>query len=157
MTDSSNTQASQQPKTPAPELKRLDALVGLWRSEGETLGSPSIKIHGTDAYEWLPGGFFLIHRVDVHMGDDKVDALEVIGPYEADSRSYPMRSFDNAGSFSTMQASVSDEGVWTFAGDTMRTTLTIADDGQTMKAHWEQSSDGTHWQPWMNMRFTRIK
>jgi hypothetical protein len=37
-----------------------------------------------DTYEWLPGGFFLLHRVDGLMGDEPVQAVEIIG-YEASS------------------------------------------------------------------------
>jgi hypothetical protein len=30
-----------------------------------------IPIIGTDIYEWLPGGFFLVHHVDVMIGDQR--------------------------------------------------------------------------------------
>lgn len=62
------------------------------RSEGVVLEGPSgpaTRITGTDAYEWLPGGFFLLHHVDVHVGDEKVDAFEVIGGYDAATGTYP--------------------------------------------------------------------
>jgi hypothetical protein len=157
MADNSYIQQPEQPKTPAPEMKRLDALVGLWRSEGQTKDTPSINLVGTDEYEWLPGGFFLIHRVDVQMGDEKIDSIEIIGGYDANSHTIPMHSYDNAGNVTTMQARVNDDGVWTFAGESARATLTIGADGRTMSAHWEQSSDGKNWQPWMDMTFTRIK
>jgi hypothetical protein len=45
--------------------------------------------------------------------------------------------------------------VWTFAGDTARATLTIADDRNTMAAVWERSDDGSSWTHWMDMRFTK--
>ncbi len=70
MSADNNTQASSQPPKPGPEHKRLDALVGKWKSDGRTIAGgdePVIKISGTDAYEWLPGGFFLLHHVDVRM------------------------------------------------------------------------------------------
>jgi nitroimidazol reductase NimA-like FMN-containing flavoprotein (pyridoxamine 5'-phosphate oxidase superfamily) len=146
--------------TPRPENRPLDALVGTWRSEGEVLAGPSgraTRITGTDAYEWLPGGFFLLHHVDVHVGDEKVDAVEVIGGYDAATGTYPMRSFDNQGNFVTMRARVNDAGVWSFTGESERTTLVVGDDGTTMTAHWEQSGDGgSTWRPWMEMRFTKV-
>ena len=141
MSADNNTQASSQPPKPGPEHKRLDALVGKWKSDGRTTAGgnePVIKISGTDAYEWLPGGFFLLHHVDVRMGDEQVDTLEIIGGYDASSKTYPMRSFDNQGNFGVMQASVSD-------------------DGNGMTAHWEQRSDGSKWRPWMDMTFTKAE
>ena len=160
MTDKNSNQKQSQSPVPHPELKRLDALVGLWHSEGQTRTSntePSIKIIGTDHYEWLPGGFFLIHRVDVKMGDEKIDTIEMIGSYEESSRTYSMRSFDSQGNFQTMEASVEHDGVWTFAGDAIRATLVISSDSNSMTAHWEQTNDGSNWLPWMDMKFTRAQ
>jgi hypothetical protein len=142
--------------TPQPELRRLEPLVGRWRSEGETVssGPPSIRIRGTDEYEWLAGGYFLLHRVDVLLGDDRVNVLELIGPYDPASQTYPMRSFDSQGNFTTMHASFNVDGSWLFAGDTERARLVLGEDGRTMAAHWEQLRDGV-WQAWMDMRFAR--
>jgi hypothetical protein len=56
---------------PGPETRRLGALVGRWRSEGHVVGEPSVPIEGTDIYEWLPGGFFLVHHVDVVVGTSR--------------------------------------------------------------------------------------
>jgi hypothetical protein len=144
---------------PHPDLKKLDALVGTWNSEGETVATPdvpSITVRGMDRYEWLPGGFFLIHWVDVYMGDEKVYSIEMIGPYDSESQSIPMRSFDHQGNVGMMQASVDDEGVWTFAGERMRACLTLSNDKSSMTAHWEQTQDGQNWTPWMEMRFTKM-
>ena len=102
---------SQPLPTPHPALKRLDTLVGKWNPEGRTIGSrnePVILISGTDKYEWLPGDFFLIHWVDVQMGDQKADAIEIIGGYDTSSQPCPMRSFDNQGNTGSMQATVSE-------------------------------------------------
>ncbi|GAA0939537.1 hypothetical protein [Nonomuraea longicatena] len=138
---------------PPIENKRLDALVGHWHTRGKVPAS-DLEIVGTDTYEWPIGGFFLVHRADVRIGDDHVQVIEMIGPYDPATGTYPMRSFDNHGSFATMRASVDDDGVWTFAGDTERATLVITDDA-TMSADWERT-DAATWHPWMTMSFTRL-
>jgi hypothetical protein len=63
--------------TPSPQTQRLDALVGRWRSGGHIVGDAPVPITGTDIYEWLPGGFFLVHHVDVKIGQQQVQALEI--------------------------------------------------------------------------------
>ena len=144
---------------PNPALKRLNVLVGKWQSEGETIAEknePVIKINGTDSYEWFPGDYFLVHHADVSMGDEQVKVIEMIGGYDASSRTYPMRSFDNQGNFQTMQASVDEQGVWKFTGEKIRTTLVVADDGKTTTAKWERTNDGSMWQHWMDMKFTKV-
>jgi hypothetical protein len=158
MTGSGDLQPPDRPATPDPETRRLEVLVGRWNSEGRTVPGPSdpaITITGTDTYEWLAGGFFLVHRVDVQVGGEQVVVIELIGPYDAADRSYPMRSFDSQGNFATMTARVRDDGVWTFTGASERATLTIGDDGTTMTAKWERSDDGSSWRHWMDMWFTR--
>jgi hypothetical protein len=96
--------------TPSPELQRLGALVGRWRSEGHIVGDPAVPITGTDSYEWLPGGFFLLHHVDVMIGDQQVQALELIGEHDPAIDSYTARAYDNLGNVTLMQAKVDEQG-----------------------------------------------
>ena len=50
----------------SPEHKRLEALIGRWKTDGSTREMPGapVTIDAVDAYEWLPGGFALLHTVD---------------------------------------------------------------------------------------------
>lgn len=56
---------------PDAELKRLDKLVGTWELSGGT--------SGTNTYEWLAGGFFLLQHVNMEQAGHQVKGLEVIG------------------------------------------------------------------------------
>ena len=141
--------------TPLPALAPLDVLTGAWRSRGRTVaapGEPAVDIEGTDVYEWLPGGGFLKHTVDVRIGDAHLRVLELIGDH--DGASYAMRAFDHAGAYSEMRASVDEAGRWTFASDEARAFLDVDPGGTEMSARWERRTDGG-WSHWMDMRFTR--
>jgi Protein of unknown function (DUF1579) len=147
------------PPTPHPETERLEALIGTWRTEGEVLGddgsSPVATVEGTDAYEWL-GRHFVVHRIDVQMGDDHIRGLELIGPYEPDIRAFPTRACDNQGGVQTSVATVDDDGVWTFGAAAARATLRLDEDGRRMRAVWDRMQDGGEtWRPWLRLRFTR--
>jgi hypothetical protein len=151
-------QAPGRPLGPSAENRRLAVLLGTWRFEGQTVATltePAITIKGFDTYEWLAGEFFMVHRVDVRMNDERVEVIEMIGPHDPATGTYPMRSFDNQGNFTTMHASVSDDGVWTFVGESERATLTIAEDRTSMRARWERLDETSTWRHWMDMRFTR--
>jgi hypothetical protein len=156
MTQNGNNNVAEKPAAPASELKLLDVLVGKWVTEMRMIGSPTFSIIGTDIYEWQAGGFFMLHHVDVRMDDEAYTVIEIIGGYDAATKSYPMRSFDSRGEASTMQASIDAKGVWTFAGEKIRATLTVSADRSSMTAQWEQLTDGENWQHWMDMRFTKI-
>jgi hypothetical protein len=172
MPESSDTGYENSPRKPGAEIQRLGALVGRWRSDGHVVGDPAVPVTGTDTYEWLDGGFFLVHRVDVVVGDQQVQALEIIGEHDPKTDSFTARAFDNEGNATTMRATVDDHGVWTFTGGAdiapaaqpsssdsngaVRSTLTVSIDGTSMTAKWERTDDGSIWQPWMDMNFTRI-
>src|SRR4029450_7060555 len=81
---------------------RLGALVGRWRSQGHVVGDPPVPITGTDTYEWLPGGFFLVHHVDVMLGDQQVQAIELLGEYDPGTDAFTARAYDNLGNITVM-------------------------------------------------------
>jgi hypothetical protein len=142
---------------PTSAHKLMGALEGRWRTEGKTIATqdaPSIAIAGTDTYEWLPGGFFMIHHVDVRMGQDEAKTLEVIG-YDVATNTYPTTFFDNQGNTGSYRATVNNDA-WTFQGASDRATLTISNAGNTMQAHWERTDDGVQWQDWMFITLTRL-
>ena len=72
-----------------------------------------------------------------------------------------------------MQVRIDDAGVWHFSGgsEILRRLVAnpprpatqrrcgqprVAADGQTMTTLWERTDDGKTWQPWMDIRFSRI-
>lgn len=85
---------STEPTTgPNPDLSGLDVLVDTWRLSEET--------GGTVAYEWLPGGHFLLQHFDMTLHGHAVQGLEVIGhlrPFgEEPSADIRSRAYDAQG------------------------------------------------------------
>ena len=148
--------------------KRLATIAGRWRTSGHVIGEPKVSVIGTDTYDVLPGGHFLVHYVDVAVGGQPVRAIEVIG--EPHGRGgYLARSFDSDGNAELMHLTIDDDGVFHFTGGGdiaptaqpketptahVRSTLTVARDRKSMTALWERSDDGTSWHPWMDIQFT---
>ncbi len=149
---------------------RLHTIAGLWETSGHVIDEPEIPIAGTDTYEVLPGGYFLVHHVDVTVGNKPVRAIEIIGEPDPVSGGFLARSFDDDGNTELMRVTIDDDGIFHFTGGAevasaaqptapstarVRSTLTIAEDGQSMIALWERSEDGTNWQRWMDISFRR--
>ena len=139
-------------------MRALDQLIGTWRTEGEVLGedgeSVVATVLGTDAYEWL-GTAFVVHRIDVRMGDEPVVGLEMIGPCLPDAREVPTQAYDGDGGIQASTATLEDDGTLTFGADGARARLRPGGDG-TMTADWDRTSDGgATWVPWLRLRFTR--
>jgi hypothetical protein len=157
-----------------PGSRTLGAIAGRWRTQGQVIGEPSTAVVGSDVYELLPGGRFLLHHVDVTVGDRPVKAVEIIGEPANEGLAGTMlaRSYDNNGAADVMRVHIDDSGVWHFSGGpeiaraarpdavapaegSVRSTLRVGEDGNTMSAFWERTEDGTTWLPWMDIRFTR--
>jgi hypothetical protein len=150
--------------------ERLRGIVGDWATTGHVLGDPPVPVSGADVYEVLPGGHFLVHHVDVTVGPQAVRAIEIIGEPASRDGAFLARSFDNEGNAEVMELVVDDQGVFHFSGGPeiapaaqpvdastarVRSTLTIAPDGDAMTALWERSEDGVNWSSWMDIAFTR--
>jgi hypothetical protein len=154
----------------ATHSERLSAIAGRWSTSGYVIGDPRVPVEGTDIYEVLPGGHFLVHRVDVTVGEQSVRAIEIIGEPDPESDAFLARSFDSDGNFEVMKLRIDDDGVFRFSGGgniapaaqpgdaptaQVRSTLTVSEDRASMKAFWERSEDGINWRPWMDMTFRR--
>ena len=132
------------------KLKLLQPYIGSWKTEGKTVDGDIIC--GTDVYEWLTGGFFLSHKVDVSMGKEKVNSLEITY-YDDMDDVFRSQSFDHDGNISISTLRIIDDIILIFA------------DNQRFQGHfkagiiegtWEQF-DGQEWQLWMNIMLTKQK
>ena len=138
------------------ELELFAPLLGVWRTTGAVLderGAVTAEIIGSDTYESMPGGGWVVHRVAVRIGGEPVHALELIGEHDAAAGSWAMHAFDADGSRAVMRATRDGDG-WLFAGDGVRAHLHPAPDGTTMAATWERSSPAG-WLRWMDLSFLR--
>lgn len=144
-----------------PALKQLDVFVGKWQAEGESFGehtggsaSPENWV-SEESYEWLPGGYFLLHRWDARVGSKEFTGIEIIG-YDEATGTYFARMFDNMGNkpeYSIRQ----EDGAWIFTGTSSRATVRESIDGSTMEWKWEQQKAGGDWQPLCNRTATRLR
>ena len=155
---------SQSPK-PGVGHQRLNVFVGTWHTEGQQCEGPvgpAATIRAVETYEWLPGEFFLVHRFEGHVGDGAAGCIEIIG-YDAQSQSYPTHTFYNNGLANEWRSHERD-GTWTLAGDwhmqgksvKVRCTTAFSDAGHTMRSTWEQSSDGSSWETFWDVKASKV-
>ena len=138
---------------PDSNLLQLEFIIGTWKTEGKVIAndfSPEMSFHGTDTYSWELGKKFILHKVDVMMGSDKVEAFEMIYADARNPSTFIMTSFDNQGEISTMAAQVTTDGKLLMAGHGKRAVLTRVD-GNKMSGFWEKSEDNENWQLWMTL------
>ena len=70
--------------------ERLWAIAGRWATSGHVIAEPPVPVVGTDIYEILDGGYFLVHHVDVTVGEHPVRAVEIIGEPDTATDGFPV-------------------------------------------------------------------
>ena len=63
---------------PHPALKALDVMVGTWDLKGRDF-TTNEEISGRSNFEWMEGGFFLVHRFNLDYAGRKFTGIEYIG------------------------------------------------------------------------------
>jgi hypothetical protein len=143
---------------PGPEHQLLEIFIGKWINEGHTIagpGTPSVKILTSDVYEWMPGGFFVLHTAYGRIGSIDVGGTEILG-YDAVNKKYRSYFFDSQGNISRQELTECC-GTWTWQGEKTRCLAIFSDNGTTQTAHHEQSDDGVNWHPSMDVTLRKVQ
>jgi hypothetical protein len=141
---------------PSAEHKRLMVFVGRWKTEGVTLGDSTeeqARLRTTDAYTWMPGRHFLVHRVEGLVGWAPIHALEVIG-VDPSGSGFVSHAFDNAGTIASYGMRL-DGRRWEIRGDTERFDGEFTADHQQLTGQWDRKTDEGRWVPWMKITLTK--
>lgn len=143
-----------------PALKHLEVLIGNWDmeiSDASFLPSPSDTATGHVSFDWLEDGAFLV----MHMGDkppSPPDAIWLISRDES-TPDYTVLYYDSRRVSRVYEMSFSDD-VWKMwrksPGFWQRFEGKLSNNGDTITAHWEKSSDGTKWEHDFNITYTRV-
>lgn len=99
---------------PGAEHKLLDIIIGKWITLGETVAnenSQAVPINASDVYEWIPGGFYILHSAFGVIGG----AIEMIG-YDAKNEKYFSHNYDSQGNTTQDEITIT-ENVWMWTGE----------------------------------------
>ena len=144
-----------------PALKRLAVLAGDWEMElsnSAFLPHPTDKVKGHVSFDWVEDGAFLRMR----QGDKATrppSALWLMGRDESTGE-YKVLYFDARGvsRIYNMSFEGSTWKMWRDApGFSQRYEGKVSRDHNTIRAHWEKSSDGVQWEHDFDITYRRIK
>lgn len=143
---------------PTPEHKRLEVFVGRWINEGQTVASsdaPPVEILTSDVYEWMPGGFFILHTAYGLIGGMGVGGTEILG-YDAASKTYRPYFFDSQGNISSQEL-LNHGDTWIWQGEKTRATAVFREEGNTQTVRHERLDDAGNWLVSMNVTLRKIQ
>jgi hypothetical protein len=143
-----------------PALNHLEILVGDWEmelSDAPFLPGPSDTAKGYVSFEWVQDGAFLLMR----MGDTPPSPPAAIWLISRDESTpdYTVLYYD-ARSVSRVYEMSFSECVWKMwresPGFWQRYEGKLSNNGNTITAQWEKSSDGTKWEHDFDVTYTKV-
>ena len=153
---------------PSQELRRLAPLVGEWSIEGyaqESLAGPAGPVKSRETFEWLEGGYFLVHRYETQFGQQAVQKGVMYWGYDEAANRFVLHFFSNNGPFTPEGNIYQGEigGNRLVCTGPARFTMRLDADGRiqvgaggTFDVEWElRDADGV-WQPWMRDTYRRV-
>jgi hypothetical protein len=154
---------------PDPELRRLEPLVGTWRTEAHTRDSvlgPGVPVTSTETFYWLDGGYFLVSTYETAFGDEPAQKGVNYWGYDSEAGKFRVIFFSNNGPFTEegnrYEGQVTD-GRLTFEGPA-RYQYELDDEGKikvntdgTLSVAWWLRDENGKWKPWMDNAFTNLK
>ena len=142
---------------PSAKHRASGVFAGNWITHGTiraTDDTASSEVRAIDRYEWLPGGFFMLHRVDALIGGTVSQSIEVIGHDEAQA-CYVTRSYDDQGTSDGFTARLEGRA-WSIDGEKVRFRGAFNAGGPVLAGTWEQRSEKKQWSPWMNIELRKV-
>ena len=133
----------------------LTPFIGAWHTTGATRATadePSQQIEAVDIYEWMDGGFFILHRIESKK-PMAFTGLEIIG---SEDGGYFLHHYDSNGTRIVSTGKMQGRE-WRIDSKTERFAGTISEDGQTITGAWERSTDGENWGAWMDITLRRSR
>ena len=144
-----------------PAREALSILIGVWTLEITSMSfhpDPSAVVRGHSSFDWLEGGAFLIQHSEIADSDFPRSAA-VIGP-DDEAATYRMLYYDHRG-VSRIYRMTFSGGIWTlwrdFPGFHQRFHGTFSEDGNTISAYWEKSTDGSNWEKDFDLTYTKVR
>ncbi len=147
-------------QNPNPALQELEILVGDWKMElanASFLPSSSETVTGHASVEWLEEGAFLV----MYMGSRPLgtpDAIWLISR-DASTPNYVVLYYDNRKVSRVYEMSFLD-GTWKMWRNSpdfsQRFEGKVSDDGNTITAHWEKSSNGSTWEHDFDVTYRKV-
>jgi len=151
---------------PAPELKKLQPLVGHWTFEGEgkpgPLG-PGGKFTGEFNSRMILGGFFLQCQMSGKLAESEMRVLEIDG-YDPVNKDFSSEMYLGDGSRFTGVITIAGN-TWTYAGKwavagkqyQLKDSVTFGPDWTSATEKLEISADGKTWTPLFEDEWTKVK
>jgi hypothetical protein len=129
-------------------------LIGVWKTEGNIFTEKgNLILVGTDSYEFILDGNYILHKADVTMGNEKSETFEIIFLNDSVDKAI-MQYYNTKGESGQMKSSLI-ENEFTIDGDKIKFVGTIDDKNSVIIGKWFIQADNAEWNDFIELKLTK--
>ncbi|GAA0879093.1 hypothetical protein GCM10009119_20610 [Algoriphagus jejuensis] len=112
-----------------------------------------MTLSGTDSYELILDGNYILHRADVLMGNEKSETFEIIGIPKSSTKT-EMRYFNSSGESGVMTGQIEGND-FLIGGDGIKFVGEINDANTEVVGKWFRQSEESTWSEFIKLRLEK--
>ena len=137
------------------ETSHFNRLIGVWKTTGQiSIGNQALTLEGTDSYDLILNGNYILHKADVLMGSEKTETFEIIGLNNTTNKA-SMQYFNSKGESGTMTGEISGNN-FHIDGDKIKFNGIIDDQSSVIKGKWFLQADDNSWKEFIEMKLEKL-
>ena len=136
------------------ENSNFKKLIGTWKTTGNvTSGKDTLKLTGTDTYELILNGNYILHKADVKMGNERSETLEIIKLDNSYDKA-TMQYYNTKGEEGKMRSSINNNE-FKIKGKGLKFQGTITKENTIISGNWYIQTENKKWTPFIDLKLEK--
>ena len=136
------------------ENSNFKRLIGIWKTSGEIISDNTTQVlSGTDSYEFILDGNYILHKAAVLMGNEKSETFEIIG-IDNSSGKAKMHYFNSRGESGIMQSTI-DGNNFLINGEGLKFEGTINTQNTEVIGYWFLQKENKEWTKFIDLKLEK--
>ena len=133
-------------------------LIGIWQTTGKVVqpgNSAEIPLKGTDSYELILNGHYILHKANVVIGSERSETFELIELDGQESKS-KMVYYNSNGESGIMMGIISSKD-FKIDSDNLKFRGKLNDDDTIIAGKWSRKSESGEWKDFIELELKKTK
>jgi hypothetical protein len=136
------------------ETTNFKRLIGVWKTSGQILTeNQTVNLSGTDSYELILDGNYILHKANVLMGTQRSETLEIISLTDTADKA-KMQYFNSKGESGIMKSEITNND-FLIIGDSLKFSGTISDNTSEIIGKWFIQTDNKSWKEFIDLKLKK--
>jgi hypothetical protein len=137
------------------ENSNFKKLLGVWKTSGSiTSDQKKLEVTGSDSYELILEGNYILHKADVKMGTEKSETFEIISLLDNSLDTAKMHYFNSKGEAGIMKSSIINNE-FDIQGEAIKFSGQINNEYTLITGKWFTQTQNGSWSEFIALRLEK--